>query len=45
MPTDYPSGASVQLPQLSPPTVETRVDVHSQPLTSPKDIGNEQLAL
>jgi hypothetical protein len=41
MATDYPSGASVQQPQ-SPPTVQTRVDVHSQ---SPKDMSNEQLAL
>jgi hypothetical protein len=41
MPTDYPSGASVQQPQSSP-TVQTRVDVHSQ---SPKDMSIEQLAL
>ena len=41
MPTDYPSGASVQQPQ-SPPTVQTPVDVHPQ---SPKDMSNEQLAL
>jgi hypothetical protein len=41
MPTDYPSGASVQQPQSSP-TVQTPVDVCSQ---SPKDMSNEQLAL
>jgi hypothetical protein len=38
------SGASVQQPQ-SPPTVQTRVDVRSQPLTFSKDMSNEQLAL
>jgi hypothetical protein len=36
------SGASVQ-PQ-SPPTVQTRVDVRSQPLTFFKEMNNEQLA-
>jgi hypothetical protein len=43
MPTDYPSGASVQQPQ-SPPTVQTRVDIqcHSQ---SPQNMSNDQLAL
>ena len=43
MPTDYPSGASVQQPQ-SPPTIQTPVDVHSQPLTFSKGMSNEQLA-
>ena len=43
MPTDYPSGARVQKPQ-SPPTVQTPVDVDSQPLTFSKDMSNEQLA-
>ena len=43
MPTDYPSGASVRQPQ-SPPTVQTPVDVYSQPLTFSKDTSNEQLA-
>jgi hypothetical protein len=44
MPTDYPCGASIQQPQ-SPPTVQTRVDVRSLPLTFSKDMSNEQLAL
>ena len=43
MHTDYPSGASVQQPQ-SPPTVQTPVDVYSQPLKFSKDMSNEQLA-
>ena len=41
---DYPSSASVQQPQ-SPPTVQTRVDVRSQPLTFSEDMSNEQLVL
>ena len=43
MHTDYPSGASVQQPQ-SPPTVQTPMDVDSQPLIFSKDMSNEQLA-
>ena len=38
------SGASMQLPQ-SPPTVETQVDVHSQPLKFSNNMSNQQLAL
>ena len=41
MPTDYPSGASVQQPQ-SQPTFRTRADVHSQ---SPKDMSYKQVAV
>ncbi len=43
MPTDYPSGASVQQPQ-SQHTVQPRLDVRSQPLIFSKDMNNEQLA-
>ena len=43
MHTDFPSGAGVQQPQ-SPPTVQTPVDIYSQPLTFSKDMSNEQLA-
>ena len=38
------SGASMQQPQ-SPPTVETQVDVRSQPLKFSNDMSNQQLAL
>ena len=36
------SGASMQQPQ-SPPTVQTRMDVRSQPLTFSKYMSSEQL--
>ena len=41
---DCSSDASVQQPQSSP-TVQTRVDIHSQSSTFSKDMSNEQLAL
>ena len=44
MPTDYPSGASVQQPQF-PPTVQMPVDIRPQPLIFSKDMSSEQLAL
>ena len=42
MHTDYPMASSASG---QPPAVETRVDMHSQPLTFSKDMSSEQLAL